>query len=118
MRLKGRRQKPEIKLNRRPRKKKDSEKFKTYIFHHVETPECQNCGAYDNDYYEVESRVTLCSKCFNEYFTITGALFAQEDVEGIAEKFHRVWLKAFKEGGGVFSSWDQKLNVVRPEGDY
>ena len=114
MKLKHRRakQKPKIKLKRRQSKQRN-----TYCYHHQVNPVCLECGERSGDYYTIESRVILCSDYFYEYFKIMKEdFFVEEKVKGIAERFHKLWLKRFKEGGGVFSDWNQTLMKVNRRG--
>lgn len=105
----------EVKLNRRNRKRKEP-KCKKYIYHHTVVPVCLQCGDYSGDCYDVEGRVNLCYKCFHKYFEIVDgedkfSFITREKIPGIAEIFHKRWLRNFKEGGGEFANWNQTLTV-------
>lgn len=113
MKLKGRRQKPEVKLKRRPRKEKETW-LKKYTYGVWENPKCLECGEETAKLYTVESRVELCPECFDAHFEILDgddkfSFVVREKEEGTAERMHKLWLCRFKEGGGMFANWDQTL---------
>ncbi len=105
---------------RRKKSKKESSDKNHYIYYHAVNTGCVNCGEVPPDYYVISSRVDLCFDCFDRYFKIVDfktkhtLSVVEEKKKGIAEKLHKKWLKQYKDNGGLFVSWNQRLNTFDP----